>query len=168
VGSAISESRPRECGHGASALSCAGGWRLPRKADRTRRAAPAGTLCIPAFERKGEDVVHFEGVRNIHEVASARTDTQRVAARLVYLREEAELLQRLEEVDRAAHPVSVPANRLLPGYPSNRFDVVSDETHLLIDRELQGAKMRQKSGPEKQLAEDAVNPSRSKLLVAST
>ena len=94
---------------------------------------------VPAHERKGHDVVQVKGIRDGDEVLPAYRDDERfVVARLVDVVEKAEFLQRLQDVDRAAHPVGVPANRILAGNFMNGFDAVGDEALFLIARELIG------------------------------
>src|SRR6478672_2366738 len=87
--------------------------------------------CIPALEWEGDDVIHVEGVRDRHEIPSAHRDDERlVVARLVDVIEEAEVLQRLEDVNGVTHPVSVPADWALAGDPLDRLDAVGDEAFL--------------------------------------
>src|SRR6266851_4708318 len=94
---------------------------------------------IPANEGKGDDVVHVEGVGDGDEILPAYRDNERlVVARLVDVIEKVEILQRLQDVNGVAHPVGVPADRLLAGDPLDRLDAVGDEAFLLIAGELIG------------------------------
>src|SRR5260221_5908426 len=94
---------------------------------------------IPADEGKRHDVGHGEGIRGGGEgPPRARDDERLVVARLVDVIEEAEILQRLQDVDGVAHPVGVPADRLLAGDPLDRLDAVGDEALFLSARELVG------------------------------
>ena len=88
---------------------------------------------IPALEREGDDVVHVEGIGNGHKVPPSHRDDERfVVARLVDVIEETEILQRLQDVNGVAHPVGVPAERLLAGDLLDRLDTVCDEAFFLI------------------------------------
>ena len=81
----------------------------------------------------------MEGVGDRHEVPPAHRDDERfVVARLVNVIEKAEILQRLQNVDGVAHPVGVPADRLLAGDPLDCLDAVGDEAFFLIAGELVG------------------------------
>ena len=81
----------------------------------------------------------MEGIGYGDEVPSAHRDDERlVVARLVDVIEEAEILQRLQDVDGVAHPVGVPADRLLAGDLLDRLDAVGDEALLFIARKLIG------------------------------
>src|SRR5882757_5013331 len=92
---------------------------------------------IPAHERKGHDVVHMKGIWYCDEVSPAHRDDEGfIAARLVDVIEKAEILQRLQNVDGVAHPVGIPASRILTGDFVNRLDAISDEALFLIAREL--------------------------------
>ena len=78
----------------------------------------------------------MKGVRHRDEVPPAHRDDERfVVARLVDVIEKAEILQRLQNVDGVAHPVSIPANRMLTGDLMDRLDAVGDEALFLIARE---------------------------------
>src|SRR6266478_5020931 len=92
---------------------------------------------VPTNEGKGDDVVQVEGIGDGHEISSAhRDDEWFVAARLVDMIEKAEFLQRLQDMDGVAHPIGVPADRLLTGNSVDRPNAVGDEAFLLIAREL--------------------------------
>ncbi len=79
----------------------------------------------------------MKGVGNGHEVPSAHRDDERlVVARLVDVIEEAQILQRLQDVDGVAHPVGVPADRRLARDLLDRLDAVGDEAFLFIAGEL--------------------------------
>src|SRR4026208_250230 len=81
----------------------------------------------------------MKGVRNGDEVLPAHRDDERfVVARLVDVIEKAEILQRLQNIDGVAHPVGVPANRILTRNLMDRLDAVSDEAFLFVARELVG------------------------------
>src|SRR6266446_5309876 len=91
----------------------------------------------PAPEGKGNDVVHVKCVRNGDEIPPAHWDDERlVVARLIDVIEEAQILQRLQNVDGAAHPVGIPAYWSLTGDSLDRLDTVGNEAFLLIAREL--------------------------------
>src|SRR5258707_10318483 len=92
---------------------------------------------VPANEGKGDDVVHVEGVRYRHEIPSAhRDDKGFVVAWFIDVVEKAEILQRLQDGDGVAHPVRVPAGRLLAGDLLDRLDAVRDEAFFLVARKL--------------------------------
>src|ERR1700731_2991567 len=75
----------------------------------------------------------MEGIRNGHEVAPAhRDDEWFVVARLVDVIDNTQFLQRLQNVDGVAHPVSVPANRILTGDLMDRFDAIGNEALFLV------------------------------------
>src|SRR5258708_2653149 len=94
---------------------------------------------VPADEGKGDDVVHVEGIRYRHEVPSAhRHDKRLVVAWFIDVVEKAEILQRLQDGDGVAHPVRVPADRLLAGDLLDRLDAVGDEALFLRARKLIG------------------------------
>src|SRR5260370_1167725 len=94
---------------------------------------------VPANEGKGDDVVHVEGVRYRHEIPSAhRDDKGFVVAWFIDVVEKAKILQRLQDGDGVAHPVGVPADRLLAGNLMDRLDAVGDEALFLVARELIG------------------------------
>ena len=57
-------------------------------------------------------------------------------ARFVDVVQEAEVLQRLEDVHGVAHPVSIPTNRFLSGDAFDRLHAVGDEALLLFALEL--------------------------------
>src|SRR5260370_32212171 len=83
---------------------------------------------VPANEGKGDDVVHVEGVRYRHEIPSAhRDDKGVVVAWFIDVVEKAKILQRLQNGDGVAHPVGVPAGRLLAGNLMDCLDAVGDE-----------------------------------------
>src|SRR5882757_1073170 len=92
---------------------------------------------VPANEGKGDDVVHVEGIRYRHEVASThRHDKRLVVAWFIDVVEKAEILQRLQEMDGVAHPVRVPADRCLAGDLMDRLDAIGDEALFLVTGEL--------------------------------
>ena len=92
---------------------------------------------IPSRERKRHDVVHVEGIGNGDKIPPAHRDDERlVMAWLVNVIEKAEILQGLKDVNGVAHPIGVPADRLLASYPQDRLDAVGDEAFLLITGEL--------------------------------
>ncbi len=71
-----------------------------------------------------------------HEVAPSHWDDEwLVSTRLVDVIEKAEVLQRLENVHRVAHPVGIPADRPLTGDAFYRFDAVGDEALLFLAAE---------------------------------
>src|SRR5690348_5015603 len=82
---------------------------------------------IPSIERKRDDVVHMEGVRNGDEITALQGhDEWLVAARLVDVVEEAKALQDVQRPWRIAHPVSVPADRMLAGRHDDALGAVGD------------------------------------------
>src|SRR6266446_4695136 len=87
----------------------------------------------PADEGEGNDVVEMKRIRDRHEVAALqRHDERLVAARLVNVVQEAEALQNVQGSRRIAHPVRVPAYRLLAGGLYDAFHSVGDEAAFCV------------------------------------
>src|ERR1700736_2404078 len=86
---------------------------------------------IPANEREGHDVVQMKRVGNGDELAALeRDDEWFVAAWLVDMIDEAQALQNVERSWRIAHPISVPADRLLTGSLFNALHPIGDKAAL--------------------------------------
>src|SRR5882762_6482913 len=83
---------------------------------------------IPADERKGHDVVEMKRVRNGDELAALEPHEEwLVTTWLVDVIDEAQALQNVERSRRIAHPIGVPADRLLTGYLFNAGHTIGDE-----------------------------------------
>src|SRR5260370_41837363 len=67
-----------------------------------------------------------------------RDDKGFVVAWFIAVVEKAKILQRLQDGDGVAHPIGVPADRLLAGNLMDRLDAVGDEALFLVARELIG------------------------------
>src|SRR5882762_7488521 len=88
---------------------------------------------IPADERKGHDVVEMKRVRNGDELAALEPHEEwLVTTWLVDVIDEAQALQNVERSRRIAHPIGVPADRLLTRDLFNALHPIGDEAALRV------------------------------------
>ena len=92
---------------------------------------------IPARKGVRDNVVHVKRVGHGNEILAGNGHDKRlVAAWLVDVVQEAEFLQRFENVDGTPHPIGVPAHGSLTRHLVDHLDAVGDEAFFLISRQV--------------------------------